>query len=288
MKKAGTVALVGRPNVGKSTLLNNIIGRKVTITSPKPQTTRFSIQAVYEDERGQIIFIDTPGIFAKVEDPLSKKINKTAEAAFKKEVDLIVYLIDHTRYRDTEENKTLGLVRKLKIPKILVINKIDIRKPTYIEQYLFLEDEFDTIIKISALKKTNLKQLTEKIFAELPQSEMIIDTKNLVQPALNLDSKTFIAEIIREKAYLRTRQEVPYTLTVVVEEITERKNGVVYIRAKILTNADRYRQMIIGQKGSKIKEIGTMARKELELASDKKVFLDLTVETDPHWIERMV
>lgn len=287
-KKSGTVAIVGRTNAGKSTLLNNIIGQKVAITTPKPQTTRMPIQAIYEDERGQIIFIDTPGIFEKVEDPISRKINLTAQEAIQQQVDLILYVIDHTRYRDVEENKILGLVRKAKSPKILVINKIDIKKPSYLEDYAFLEDEFDTIVKISALKRTNLNRLLKIIFDKLPERKPLVSKNGMIYPLINIDSRIFIAELIREKAFLMTRQEIPYTLTAVVDDITERENGHLYIKARILTTADRYKRMIIGKKGRKIKEIGSYARKELELATQKKVYLDLTVETDPHWVERLL
>jgi len=279
------VALVGRPNVGKSTLLNHILGHKVSITSPKPQTTRFAIQAVFEDERGQIVFVDTPGIFGKVEDPLAQKINLMAEESLNQGINVVLYMIDHTRERDFEENKVLGIVRKVKVPKILVINKIDVIKPTHIVQYKFMEEEFDTVVRISALEHKNIPTLLDAIFSFLPEGEAKVDTSALVQPGLNLDSKTFIAESIREKAYLFLREEVPYTLTTIVDEVTERKNGVLYVRARILTSADRYKAMIVGKGGAMIKEISQAARKELETASNKKVFLELTVETDPHWVD---
>ncbi len=285
-KKMGVVAIIGRPNVGKSTLLNSIIGQKVTITSPKPQTTRINIQAVYDDDRGQIIFVDTPGIFAKVQDTLSKKLNMSPERALSTGVDLIIYLVDHTRYRDVEENKTLGLIRKSKIPKILVINKIDIKKPSYIEQYVFLEDEFDIVVKVSALKKNNLNLLLDNIFQQLPTGKPIIDTKNLATPALNIDSKMFIAELIREKAFLNLHKELPYSITTKVEEINERTNGNIYIKASIITTDDRYKGMIIGRKARMIKEIGMAVRKELEVATGKKVFIEITAEVDPHWVEQ--
>lgn len=283
--KSGIVALIGRPNVGKSTLLNHILGHKVSITSPKPQTTRFTLEAVYEDERGQIIFADTPGIFGKIEDQLGRLINMKAEESLKKGIDLVVYMIDHTREKDFEENKVLGIVRKSKAPKILVINKIDVKKPTHIIQYKFMEEEFDTIVRISALEHKNIPTLLDAIFSFLPEGEAKVDTSALVQPGLNLDSKTFISESIREKAYLFLRKEVPYTLTTVVDDIVERDNGTVYIKARILTSADRYKAMIIGKAGVMIKEISQAARKELEIASNKRVFLELTVETDPHWVD---
>ncbi|MCL4200050.1 GTPase Era [Patescibacteria group bacterium] len=283
--KAGVVALVGRPNVGKSTLLNTILGQKVSITSPKPQTTRFPIQAVFEDERGQIVFMDTPGIFAKVIDQVSARINLRTEETIEKGVDVIVYMVDHTRERAEEENRVLGIVRKLKIPKILVINKVDVQSPTHMVQYRFMEDEFDQVIEISALENKHIPLLLNAIFEYLPEGQPFIDTSTLPQPGLNLDSKTFIAEIIREKAFLNLRREVPYAIAAFVDEIEERDNGVTYIKARLLTSADRYKGMIIGKDGSMIKEISMAARKELEVAANKKVYLELTVETDPHWID---
>jgi GTP-binding protein Era len=283
--KSGVVALIGRPNVGKSTLLNTLLGHKVSITSPKPQTTRFNIQAVYEDDRGQIIFVDTPGVFGKTPDTLSKRINQRTEGALDRGVDVVVYMVDHTRERDTEENKALGIVRKFTGPKILVINKTDIHTPTHIVQYKFLEDEFTTVIMLSALAHKNTNILLTTLFDLLPEGTELVDRTTLAQPALNMDSKLFIAEIIREKAFLFLRDEVPYTLAATVDEVIERDNGTVYIKAKIVTSADRYKAMIIGKGGVMIKEISQAARKELETATEKKIFLELTVVTDPHWME---
>lgn len=283
--KSGIVALVGRPNVGKSTLLNTLLGQKVSITSPKPQTTRFPIQAVYEEERGQIIFVDTPGIFTKVKDQVAARINLRTEETIEKGIDVILYMVDHTRERAEEENRVLGLVRKLQIPKILVVNKVDVKEPTHIVQYRFMEDEFDDVVEISALENKHIPILLDKLFERLPEGSAIVDTKDMVQPGLNLDSKTFISEIIREKAFLNLRREVPYAIAAVVDEVEERENGVTYIKARLLTSADRYKGMIIGAKGEMIKEISMAARKELEVASNKKVYLELTVETDTHWID---
>jgi len=283
--KSGIVALIGRPNVGKSTLVNAILRQKVSITSPKPQTTRFSIQAVFEDEHGQIIFIDTPGIFGKVEDQLAARINKRAEESLGQNIDVVLYMIDHTRARAEEENKTLGIVRRATVPKILVINKIDIKQPTHIIQYKFMEEEFDDVVRISALTGAHIPTLLNTIFSHLPERKSMIDATTLIQPALNLDSKLFISELIREKAFLFLRSELPYTLTTVVDEIAERENGLLFIKARILTSADRYKAMIIGKNGAMIKEISMAARKELETATSKKVFIELTVETDPHWIQ---
>lgn len=284
-KKVGVVCIVGRPNAGKSTLLNMILRQKVSITSPKPQTTRFPLQAVYEDDRGQIIFVDTPGIFGKTPDRLSKRVNSKAEEALSSNVDIVVYLIDHTRERDFEENKALGIVRKTNATKILAINKIDIKKPTHIVQYKFLEDEFDEVVQLSALEGKNIPNLLDAIFEHLHEGDPLVDTKTLTQPGLNLDSRMFLSEIIREKAYLFLRKEVPYSLTVAIDETVERDNGTLYVKARILTNQDRYKGMIVGKGGFMIKEISMASRKELETATNKKVFLDLTVEVDPHWVD---
>lgn len=289
--KIGKVLLLGRPNVGKSTFINNLIGQKVAITSPKPQTTRFPIRALYQDEKGILIFVDTPGIFGKAEDFLSKKINEQTLKTINEEVDLVIYFIDHTRKRDFEESKVLGIVRQINKPKILVINKIDIKENSYLPQYEFLKDEFPIFFEISALKKINFKPLLEKIFQLVPEKNQIsIEEKksyqDLIYPVLNIDSKIFISELIREKIFLMMGEEIPYTTTVVVDEISERNNGIMYIKGKILTTNDRYKKMLIGKNGRKIKEIGSYARKEIALAINKKVYLDLTVETDPHWQEK--
>lgn len=284
--KTGTVLLIGRPNVGKSTFLNTIVGQKVAITSPKPQTTRFPIKAVYEDERGVLMFIDTPGIFAKAEDHLSQRINKKTLSALNEEIDIVLYMVDHTRKRDFEEGRVLGIVRKIEKPKILVINKIDVADETFLPQYEFMREEFVKTFEISALKNKHLAPLMEAVFEMLPDKRIPLDIpEKRVSPLLNMDSRTFLAELIREKVFLMMGEEIPYTTTAVVDEVAERKNGITYIRARILTTNDRYKKMLIGKAGRKIKEVGSYARKEIALATGKKVFLDLTVETDPHWQE---
>lgn len=283
--KEGKVLLIGRPNVGKSTFVNNCIGQKVAITSPKPQTTRFAIKAVYEDSRGKIIFLDTPGIMGKTEDNLSRKINEKTLTILKENVDVVVYMVDHTRKRDFEEARVLGLVRKLEKPKILVINKIDDTEKTFLPQYEFLRDEFPIVFKISAKLNMHIKPLMDKIFEYIPEVDKSEIPTDLTYPILNVDSKIFISELIREKVFLMMGEEIPYTTTAIVDEMTERSNGVMYIKARILTTQDRYKQMLIGAAGRKIKEIGSYARKEIALATGKKVYLDLKIETDPHWQE---
>lgn len=286
--KSGIVLLIGRPNVGKSTFLNNIIGQKVAITSPKPQTTRFPIRALYQDEKGEIIFIDTPGLMRKTEDQLSQNINKKTLRELNEEIDVVLYMVDHTRKRDFEEARVLGIVRKINKPKILVVNKIDITDRTYKPQYEFLKEEIPLWYEISALKKLHLKPLLDKIFELLPEQSVKTNqqpTINSPYPLLNLDSKTFIAELIREKIFLKMRKEIPYKTMVVVDEIIERNKKLTYIKARILVSDTRYKKMLIGKGGKAIKEIGIMARKELEVATNKKIYLELLVETDKHWME---
>lgn len=278
--KSGVVALLGRPNAGKSTLINAIIGQKVAITSPKPQTTQFSIQAVYEDSRGQIIFTDTPGIFAKTDNPKAHDINLTAERSLKDGVNVVVYVVDKTRERGVEENRVLGIIRKVEVPKILVINKIDKKHPDFYEQYKFMEDEFDAVISLSARTHTNINVLLDTIFAFLKAGEKIVETKGLAMPAFNLDSKLYLEEMIREKAFLRLRRELPYVLRVSVDEVVEKpQKNMTVIKARILAPL-RYKKMIIGSGGSKIKEIGMMARRELEIATNRKIYLELKVEEE--------
>ncbi len=286
VKKSGKVLLVGRPNVGKSTFLNNLIGQKVAITSPKAQTTRFPIKALLEVERGTIVFVDTPGIFAKAEDKLSKKINKNTLSTLHEEVDLVLYMVDQSRRRDFEEAKVLGIVRKIDRPKILVINKIDKTEGSYLAQYEFMKEEFTDSFEISALHNMHMGPLLNRIFELMPDKKADENLEHVnPYPVMNIDSRTFVSELIREKVFLMMGEEIPYTTTAVVDDIKNRSNGLTYVKARILTTEERYKRMIIGSEGRKIKEIGSYARKEIALAIGKQVYLDLTVEVDPHWVE---
>ena len=290
--KFGRVVILGRPNTGKSTLLNAIMSQKVAITSPMAQTTRKNTRVVFSDERGKIIFSDTPGIINKVSDLIGKRVNTEAP----KEVgraDVVLGIFDISRPKNEEENKVIGLIRKSKAKKILVYNKIDeaIGSKDHLAEYNYLEEEFDKVISVSAIKEKNIKGLINLIFEMLPEKDIksteedveIIQSKN--KTVISLNSKEYIAEIIREKAYLFLRKEVPYSVNVEVDSVVDKKK-LILIKARILTTADRYKKMIIGRGGKKIKEIGYNARKELELMSDRKIFLELMVEIDKHWAER--
>lgn len=276
--KVGTVAIIGRPNVGKSTLVNNLVGQKVAITSPKPQTTQFPIYAVYEDSRGQIIFVDTPGIFAKAKLAQGKAVNMEAERALTEHIDAAMYIVDKTRQRGVEENRVLGMVRNLTVPKVLVYNKSDLREPDYSAQYRFMDEEFNDVVHVSALKNMHLAGLLDALFEHLPEGEKLVERESMPIAALNMDSHLYLSEVIREKAFLKLRRELPYKIRVVIDEVIKRDNGSMYIKARILVPDLHYKKMVIGSNAFMIREIGLMSRKELELASGKKVFLDLTVE----------
>lgn len=279
-KKSGFAVLVGRSNVGKSTIMNALVGTKVAITTPKPQTTRHSIQGIIHDPRGQVIMVDTPGIFTHVPDNLTARLNETARRSLQ-DIDVVLYVVDPTRHVGDEERVVHGMVTATDKPKILVINKSD-TKGRYADEYRAWSEEFDAVFEVSALQGKNLKALTDKIFELMPEGEQLYPTDMLT----NVDRNFRIAELIREKAFMRLREEVPYSTTVKVDEVAERDNGVLYVSARIITNAPRYKQMIIGQGGKGVKSIGQAVRKEMEMITDRKVFLDLDVEVEEKWQER--
>lgn len=294
IKKIGRVVLIGRPNTGKSSLLNALMSQKVAITSPLPQTTRKNSRVVYGDDRGKIIFSDTPGIIGKVDDLIGKRINQEAPKELN-QADVILMIVDISRPKNEEENKVIGLIRKINTKKVLVYNKIDIAKgpKDHLPEYNYLEEEFDKSIGISAIKEKNIKGLINIIFELLPnkknkETEYMIESLDKGnKPKMGINSKDYIAEIIREKIYLFLREEVPYSVDVRVDNVVD-KRKLILIKATILTTAERYKKMIIGKSGKKIKEVGYNARKELELMSGRKIFLDLIVELDKHWPEREV
>jgi len=292
-KKYGRVVIVGRPNTGKSTLLNAIMQQKVAITSPLPQTTRKNMMTVFENEKGQILFTDTPGVLGKISDLMGKRVNQEVPKTLN-QAEVIVCLVDISRPKSEEENKVIGLVRKVKAKKILVYNKLDkaVGTKDHFADYNYLEDEFDKSISISAIKEKNVKGLINMIFELLLEKntkDVLANIENVKQesgPIITMHAKEYVEEIIREKAYLFLREEVPYTIFVEVTKILDKKK-LILIEGVIYTNADRYKKMIIGEGGKKIREIGFNARKELELMSGRKIFLDLTVKTDTHWMERI-
>jgi len=282
-KKSGFAVMVGRSNVGKSTLMNSIVGSKVAITTPKPQTTRLPIQGILTRNEGQIVFVDTPGMFKKAKDKLTKKLLESIKASLK-DVDVILYVVDPTRSIGDEEKTILNMVSKFDKPVIFVINKIDLHRKPYLDYYRDLSDQFTSTIEVSATRGTNTNVLVDEIFSLLPEGEYYYPEHQLT----NLPNKIWLAELIREKLFLRLRQEVPYSVHVEIDEMEDRDNGTLYLRATIYTTDKRYQGMIIGKGGRGIKEIGQSTRKELEAVMDRKVFLDLHVKVDAHWTERLV
>lgn len=280
LKKSGFAVMLGRSNVGKSTLMNTIVGSKIAITTPKPQTTRLPIQGILNREEGQIVFVDTPGVFKAFKDRLSKKLMDSVKNSLD-EVDVIVYVADPTREIGEEERFILKIAEKIDKPKILVINKIDIPRKPHLDFYRDLSDQFDETVEVSAMKGSHVGTLVNLIFEFLPEQEEFYPKGQLT----NMSNKMWLGELIREKLFLRLRQEVPYTTHVEVQKVEER-DKLLYIKANIITTDDRYKRMIIGQGGRGIKEIGQSTRKELETVMRRKIFLDLNVEVNPHWVEQ--
>jgi len=269
--KSGFVALIGRSNTGKSTLLNALVGTKISIVTSKPQTTREVIHGVVHDPRGQIVFVDTPGIFEQSHSALTRQLNERANESLTG-VEVILYITDPTRAIGNEERIVLRTLEPIKTKKILVLNKTDQRTP-FLDEYLELATRFDDKIEVSAKTGKNLNLLKDKIFEFLPEGEPFYPENRIT----NLEHKTWVEELIREKLYIQLHRELPYTTEVEIEEEEERKNGVLYIKANIRTDSPNHRKMIIGEGGHKIKEIGTVARKELERIMGRKVYLELEV-----------
>jgi GTP-binding protein Era len=281
-KKAGFAVLVGRSNVGKSTLLNALVGTKVAITSPKPQTTRQMIHGVVHDPRGQIVFVDTPGVFERTHDRLTRQLNITAREALR-DIDVVVYVADPTRPVGNEEHIVLRLLEAADAAKIMVINKTDLRDPPFLSSYEAFADRFDRMLLVSGLRGRGIKPLVDAVFEYLPEGEAIYPEYQFS----NVEHRYWVAELIREKVMIQLHEEIPYSATVELREMERRPDGTIYIQAVILTTELRYRGMIIGRGGRKIKEIGMAARKELSQILDAKVYLDLTVEVDERWPDRL-
>lgn len=280
--KSGFIGLVGRPNVGKSTLLNSIIGRKVAITSNKPQTTRNNIQGIYTDGDYQMVFVDTPGIH-KPKHKLGKVLNKQAFFSIN-DVDIILFLVDITERLGPGDKFVIEMFKEIDKPVILILNKID-KLPK--EEILIKIDEykdlynFDEIVPVSALKRENVSHLIDVLKKYLPDTIKYFDD-NIVT---NVDVTFMISEYIREKVLELTNEEVPHSTTCIVENIEEDNNTII-INASIIVDRDNLKKIIIGKNGSMIKEIGIRARKDIEELLNKKVYLDLFVKVIPKWRDK--
>ena len=280
--RSGFVSLIGRPNVGKSTLLNSIIGKKVAITSDKPQTTRNIIEGIYNASDTQIVFVDTPGIH-KPKYKLGKYLNKQAYYSID-DVDVVVFLVDASEELGKGDLYIIEKLKEIDKPVILILNKIDKIKK---EQILLKIDEykdlynFKEIIPLSALKKDNIKTLLEVLNKYLPDNIKYFDDDVYTNKRLEF----LISEIVREKVFNLTNEEVPHSVTCVAEQIKREKNNY-SINVAIIVDRDSLKKIIIGKQGSMIKEIGIEARKDLEELLGKKVYLELFVKTIKNWRDK--
>ena len=278
---SGFVSVVGRPNVGKSTLINSIIGSKVAITSNKPQTTRNIIQGIYNDDESQIVFVDTPGIH-KPTSKLSKTLNNQAYYSIH-DTDFIMFVVDSSGLGKGDEF-VLGEIKKANKPVVLVINKIDlISKEELIKlvtDYSKLYD-FSDIVPISAIKKNNIKELVKVLKKYLPDEVLYYGKNDITNKSIEFQ----IAEIVREKVFNATFDEVPHSITCVTDSII-RNNNAYNILVSIIIDRESLKKIILGSRGERIKKIGTSARIEIEALLGKKVYLELFVKTVKKWREK--
>lgn len=283
--KSGFVAIIGRPNVGKSTFLNRVIGQKIAIMSDKPQTTRNKIQGVYTDDDAQIIFIDTPGVH-KPKHKLGDFMMKVALNALR-EVDLILFMVNAEEGFGRGEAFIIERLKEVDTPVFLVINKIDRVHPDellpLIDRYKDLYP-FAEIVPISALEGNNVDRLLEQIKERLPEGPQYYPPDQITDHP----EQFIIAELIREKALHLTREEVPHSIAVVVERIERREGSpTVYISAVIVVERDSQKGIIIGKQGRMLKEIGQRARADIEALLGSRVFLELWVKVQKDWRNRL-
>lgn len=284
--KSGFVTLIGRPNVGKSTLMNQLIGQKIAITSDKPQTTRNRIQTVYTDERGQVIFLDTPGIH-KAKNKLGEYMVNIAERTMN-EVDVVLWLVEPSTFIGAGEQHIAEQLNKVKTPVMLVINKIDTVKKEEILAFIAAYKDkvnFAEIIPVSALKGENTKVLMDEIYKYIPEGPQYYDEDTITdQP-----ERQIVAELIREKALRLLEDEIPHGIAVSIDRMKERpetqpnSSGMIDIDATIVCERDSHKGIIIGKGGSKLKLIGTQARREIEGLLDCRVNLQLWVKVKKDW-----
>ena len=278
--RCGYVALVGRPNVGKSTLMNRILGHKLSIVTAKPQTTRQRIAGIKTTEQGQVVYIDTPGIHLAARRALNRYMNRIARASLH-DVDLVLFLIEADRWTKEDEHvaRTLG---KIDVPVDLVVNKID-RVPDKPQLLEFLQkevktDRFDRVFLLSALKGDGVEDLEGKVLNSLPFSRPFYDEETFTDRS----ERFLAAELIREQLMLRLHQELPYALTVEIEEF-KREKGLIRMGAIIWIEREGQKHIVIGKGGSVLKKVGTQARHALQELLGEKVFLKLWVKVSPEW-----
>ena len=279
--RSGFVAIIGRPNVGKSTLMNHLIGQKIAITSNKPQTTRNKIQTVYTCDEGQIVFLDTPGIH-KAKNKLGEYMVDVAEKTLK-EVDVILWLVEPSNFIGAGERHIAEILEKVNAPVLLIINKTDtVEKDKileFIDTYRKLF-QFAEIIPCSALRHQNTDDIIPSIFKYLPYGPQFYDEDTITDQPM----RQIVAEIIREKALYALNEEIPHGIAVVIDQMKDRPNGkIVDIDATIICERDSHKGIIIGKQGAMLKKIGSNARYELEQMLEQKVNLKLWVKVKKDW-----
>jgi len=278
--RCGYVALVGRPNVGKSTLLNRLLGTKVSIVTAKPQTTRQQVAGIKTTAAGQVIYLDTPGIHEAASRALNRHMNRIAHAALR-EVDLVLFLIEADRWSKQDEYVARALAR-VEVPVVLVVNKIDLiadktRLMTFLKDKVD-SSRFDKVLLVSAKNGNGVGDIEKAVLQYLPFSRPLYD-----QDQYTDRSERFLAgELIREQLMLRLHQELPYSLAVEIEEF-KREDGLLRLGAIIWVERQGQKQIVIGKGGLVLKQVGTEARKELEKLFDEKVFLRLWVKVSKEW-----
>ncbi len=280
--RSGFVSIIGRPNVGKSTLLNSIIGEKIVITSDKPQTTRNRIQGIHNIPGGQIVFIDTPGIHSG-HSRLNRSMVDVARSAISG-VDLLLLVVEATGGADAPFIQ--DVLGKVKVPVVLVINKIDLLS----DKNIILKKiadwaalyPFKEIVPVSAGRNDGVDRLVSVVSAYLPEGAAMFPDDILT----DMPEKFIVAEMIREKVFRLTRDEVPYSTAVVVESFIERENGVIAIAAAIMLERDTQKGIVIGAKGEMLKKIGSQARQDIERLLGTRIYLELFVKVVENWSER--
>ncbi|ALC81661.1 MULTISPECIES: GTPase Era [Bacillus] len=282
--KSGFVSIIGRPNVGKSTFINQAIGQKIAIMSDKPQTTRNKVQGVRTTADSQIIFIDTPGIH-KPKHKLGDFMMKVAENTLK-EVDLILFVINAEEGYGRGDEFIIERLKRTKTPVFLIVNKIDRVHP---DQLLPLIDEyrglypFKEVVPISALEGNNVDTLLKQIEDSLPEGPQYYPSDQVTDHP----ERFIIAELIREKVLHLTREEIPHSIAVAIDLIKRRENGSVYVEATIVVERDSQKGIVIGKRGALLKEVGKRARKDIELLLGSQVFLELWVKVQKDWRNKM-
>jgi GTP-binding protein Era len=279
--RSGFIAIVGRPNVGKSTLLNHLIGQKISITSRKAQTTRHRIHGIYTDERSQFVFVDTPGFQTKHLNALNRGMNRVVTSSLR-DVQVVMYVLEALRY-DERDQEVLKLLPDNR-PVLLVINKID-EVPDKGELFAFAERvakdfKFSDIVPVSAKLGSKLEELREALRRHLPQGELIYGKDDITDRS----EKFLAAEILREKIFRYTGDELPYSTSVVIEQF-KMEGKLRRIHAAILVDREAHKAMLIGKKGEKLKEIATQARLDMEKLFDGKVFLEVFVKLRSGWAD---